>query len=141
MDFRNIEAIVRRYTSDRCSYKFHNVHKKTPVLESLFNKCPGLKVCNFIKKRLQNRWFAVKFAKFFRTYFFTKHVRKLLLEISHELSHYCIWERWMVSFRGTYWLSSACFNLFNVLTFYGFYYFTVFKESLPMLNLKHWSCS
>ena len=29
---------------------FCNIHSKTPVLESLFNKVAGLKVCNFIKK-------------------------------------------------------------------------------------------
>ena len=26
----------------KCSYKFHNIHIKTPVLESLFNKVAGL---------------------------------------------------------------------------------------------------
>ena len=33
-----------------CSYKFRNIHKKTLVLESLFNKVAGLQLCNFIKK-------------------------------------------------------------------------------------------
>ena len=37
---------------------------KTPVLESLFNKVAGLKFCNFIKKRLQHRYFTVNIAKF-----------------------------------------------------------------------------
>ena len=36
---------------NRCSWNFRN--RKTPVLESLFNKVAGLKVCNFMKKRLQ----------------------------------------------------------------------------------------
>ena len=35
------------------------------MLESLFNKVAGLKVCNFIKKKLQHRYFPVKFANFF----------------------------------------------------------------------------
>ena len=35
--------------------------------------------CNFIKKRPQHRCFPVKFANFFRTDFFTEHVRWLLL--------------------------------------------------------------
>ena len=30
--------------------KFHNIHKKLPVLESVFNKVAGLKAKNFIKK-------------------------------------------------------------------------------------------
>ena len=47
--------------------KFSNIHRKTPVLESLFNKVAGLKVCNFIKTRLQRRYFPVNVEKFFRT--------------------------------------------------------------------------
>ena len=35
------------------------------MLESLFNKVAGLQACNFIKKRLQNRCFPVKFVNFF----------------------------------------------------------------------------
>ena len=36
---------------NRYSEKFHNIHKKTPVLDSLFNKAAVLKAYNFIKKR------------------------------------------------------------------------------------------
>ena len=43
--------------------KFRNVLRKTPVLESFFNKVAGLQTYNFIKKRLQNRCFPVTFAK------------------------------------------------------------------------------
>ena len=39
----------------------------------------GLKACKFIKKRLQHRCFAMKFANFFRKPFFTEHLRWLLL--------------------------------------------------------------
>ena len=35
---------------NRCSEKFRNFHRKTPMLESLFNKAAGLKAWNFIKK-------------------------------------------------------------------------------------------
>ena len=45
------------------------------MLESLFNKG----VCNFIKKRLQNRCFPVKFAKFLRTSFLRDICERLLL--------------------------------------------------------------
>ena len=38
---------------------FHNIHRKTPALGSLFNKG-----CNFIKKRLQRRCFPVNTASF-----------------------------------------------------------------------------
>ena len=49
--------------------KIHKIHRKTPVLESLFNKAARPQECNFIKNRLQNRRFPVKFAKFLRTPF------------------------------------------------------------------------
>ena len=50
------------------------------MLESLFNKnkVAGL-VCNFIKKRLQHRYFPLKIAKFLRTPFFREHFRWLLV--------------------------------------------------------------
>ena len=45
---------------NRCCKKFCNIHRKTSVLVSLFNKVAGLTVCNFIstlfQKRLQHRW-------------------------------------------------------------------------------------
>ena len=40
---------------------------ETPVLESLFNNAADLQVCDFIKKRLQQRCFPVIIAKFLRT--------------------------------------------------------------------------
>ena len=46
---------------------FAKFHGKTPLFESHFNK-----------KRLQHRWFPVKFAKFVRTPSFTEHLLWLL---------------------------------------------------------------
>ena len=46
--------------------KTRNIHRKTLVLESLFDKVEGLQACNVIKKRLQHRYFAIKIAKFLR---------------------------------------------------------------------------
>ena len=63
----------------RCSYEFRNVHRKTPTLESLFNKDAGLQACNFIKKRLKRRCFPVNIAEFLRTAFFIEHHRWLVL--------------------------------------------------------------
>ena len=37
---------------NKCSRKFH---RKIPVLKSFFNKVTDLKICKFVKKRLQNR--------------------------------------------------------------------------------------
>ena len=64
----------------RYSYKFHNNHRKTSVLESLFNKVVDLKASSFIKKRLQHRRFHVNILeKFLRIAFFIKHLQWLLL--------------------------------------------------------------
>ena len=49
--------------------KFLNIHRKTPVLGSLFNKVADQKARNVIKKRLQNRYFSVNIEKFLRTAF------------------------------------------------------------------------
>ena len=63
---------------NRCSLlKFGTFHRKTPVLEFLFDKVAAVTVCNFIKKRQQYRCFPVKFATFLRTSFFTEHLRWL----------------------------------------------------------------
>ena len=67
------EAIIRS-----CSWKCYNIHRKTPVLESLFNKAAG-QACNFIKKRLQNKAFSFRFCETFKKVFFTEHGRLLLI--------------------------------------------------------------
>ena len=46
------------------------------------NKVAGPQNSNFIKKRLQHRFFPVKFAKFLRTSCFTDHLQRLLLTVS-----------------------------------------------------------
>ena len=35
-----------------CSWKFHKVHRKTPVPEAFFNKVAGLRPTTLLKKRL-----------------------------------------------------------------------------------------
>ena len=61
------------------SWKFRNIQRKTPVLESFFNNVSGPQVCNFINKKLQHRCFPVNIAKFLRTTFFIEHLWWLLL--------------------------------------------------------------
>ena len=48
--------------------------ENTCVGVSFFNKVPGLKACNFIKKGLQNSCFPMKIAKFWRAHFFKEHL-------------------------------------------------------------------
>ena len=64
---------------NECPYKLCNIHRKTPVLESVFNIIAGLKGCRFIEKRLQHRRFPVNIVKLLRTFFFVEHLRWLLL--------------------------------------------------------------
>ena len=52
-----IFSVVRHVLQNSFSYKFRNVYRKTPVLESLFKKVSSRKAFDFIKKRLQHRCF------------------------------------------------------------------------------------
>ena len=56
-------------------FKIHKIQRKTPLLELLFNKVAGLKARNFIKKRLQYRYFHVNFCAFFQNTLFIEHLR------------------------------------------------------------------
>ena len=58
---------------NKCSYEIRKFYRKTPMLESLFNKVHAV----FIKKRLQHRCFLVKFFKFLRMSFLTEQVLKI----------------------------------------------------------------
>ena len=70
----------------RCSKKFHNIHRKTPVLKSLFDKVAGLTAHNFNKKRLLHRCFPVNIAKFLRTGLFIEHFWWLLLYLFNKVA-------------------------------------------------------
>ena len=64
----------------RCSQKFHKIHRKPLVPESLFNTVAGLRPANLLKKRLQHRCFHVNFAKFPITPFLQNTSGWLLLQ-------------------------------------------------------------
>ena len=69
--------------------KFRNISRKTPVSESLFNKVAGhkvagLKVCNFLKKRLQQRCFRVNIAKFLRTLILKNISKRFFLKLKER---------------------------------------------------------
>ena len=61
------------------SKKFCNIHRNTPVSESLFNKVVGLQACNFIKRRLQHKCFSVNIGKFLRPPIVKNTCERLLL--------------------------------------------------------------
>ena len=58
------------------------ISQESICVKVFFNKVTGPQNCNFIKKRLQHRYFPVKFAKFSRTPHFTEHLRWLVLTVS-----------------------------------------------------------
>ena len=60
--------------------KFVNFTENTCV-GVFFNKAAGPQNSNFIKKRLQQRFFPAKFAKFLRTTCFTDYLQRLLLPV------------------------------------------------------------
>ena len=58
------EAFIRRYSLKRVFLKFCIIHRKTPLLESLFNK---VKVLQHTKRALGNRSFFCEFWKILMT--------------------------------------------------------------------------
>ena len=117
--FKSMSCLVKRnsnnnkYSSEgvqRCSIKqslsekLCSIHKKTPVLESLFNKVASLKAWNFIKKRLQQRYFPVNVAKLLRTSILKNMFEWLLPSISSILQYnssgncYVIWHDNLLTF-------------------------------------------
>ena len=85
---------------NRCSERFCYIHRKIPVLESVFNNLPGLRFCKFIRKRLHRRCFlVVNIVKFLRTAFI-EHLWWLLLKMGFFLfkwmlinfSNFLLWE-------------------------------------------------
>ena len=55
---------LKGYQSPEVFYKnYRNMHRKSPVLQSLFNKVKGLKASSFIKNRLHYKRFSLNIAK------------------------------------------------------------------------------
>ena len=52
-----------------------NVYRKTPGLESFFNKVTGPQACHFIEKSLQHGFFPVNNGKFFKNTCFEERLR------------------------------------------------------------------
>ena len=59
---------------DRCSWKFCNIHRKTPVLESLFNKVTGPKSCIFTEKEPPSQVFSCEYCKVFKNRCFIEYL-------------------------------------------------------------------
>ena len=68
--------------------KFINIHNKTPILESLFNKVTDLQACNFIKNN--------------NSTFFTKHLLWLLLYVQTKGQYYLNFFVWYFNIKTTF---------------------------------------
>ena len=66
-----------------CSWKFHRIHRKTPVPEAFFNEAAGLRPASLLKKRIWYRCFPVNFVKFPRTAFLQNTSERLLLNVGY----------------------------------------------------------
>ena len=68
-----------------CSQKFLNLRRKIPVLESHYNS-RSLQAYNFIKARIQHRFFPVNIARFLRAPILKNSAERLLLFSSYSPS-------------------------------------------------------
>ena len=71
---------------NRCSQKFPKFHRKTPVLESLFNKVASL-------KETSTQVFSCELCKISKNTFFTEHLQWLLLNRPREYLWFIVWQR------------------------------------------------
>ena len=129
LDFSYTEAVVRRFSSEQVllnisqSWSFFLIKLLAFIVQA----------CNFIEKRLQHRYFSLKFAKSLRASFLQNTYGGcfLCLEISYELSAYCIM-RMMNRFIVWYVLALqhlfhfiACVSFLSI-SFSFFYFFRGF---------------
>ena len=77
-----IQPLEMFYKRNCSSKKLRQFQRKTPVLESHFNKVAGFRVCSFIKKRVHRKCFPVKLAKFLRRSILKNICERLLRKIS-----------------------------------------------------------
>ena len=125
---RPVTLIKKRLKDRCCSSKIRKFYRKTPALESVFNKTAGPKVYNFIKKRLQLRFLPVKFVKFLKTSFFTEQFQWLLLSTESHLNYIFTKfkyrsriEEWIKSLKFFYFEYADCAFLYGILNKLYFY--------------------
>ena len=73
------EAAVHRSSSKLVFLKISQYLQETPVLESLFYKAAGLKVCIFIKKEIPTQVFSCEYCEIFKSSFLMEHFLFIIL--------------------------------------------------------------
>ena len=131
LDFRYTEAVVCRCSSEQARLKISQCWSSLLIKLQAFRHS---KIC-----------------KIFKRIFFTEHLRWLFLEISYALCLYCIMRTmnrvivWYVLVLQCLFHFIACV-LFYSISFLFFNFFADFttclgiEVSLPILQIKHWSC-
>ena len=84
-----------------CSNKFRKFHRKTPVLESLFNKVTQ-------GKRLKHRCFPVKLVKFLRICF-EEHLRSTAPECPRKISPLLVLGKPLLGGRWPNWATNTLY--------------------------------
>ena len=105
--------------------KISQISVENSCLESLFNNVGGLKVCSFIKMRLQMRCFSVKFAKFLRKRILKNICERLLLHTFQKTQR-----RLTISDKCFLQFLSKLHEKSRLLKFLG----GIEKEHLPKIN-------
>ena len=62
--------IKEDFLQNRCSQKFSDIHRKTPMLDFLFNKVAAIQACNFIKKKIPRQVLSCEYCEIFKNSFF-----------------------------------------------------------------------
>ena len=137
-----ISEITKQLFADvlqsKCSLEVRNVHRKTAVLESLFNKVGTLEARNFIKKKLQHRCFSVKLSKFLKTlflqnppggYFWKFHMNSLFVAYEEDE-----WRHIEVR------IGYPAFIFFYCVCFFSFYFFLFFLFFCEFYYLLRYVC-
>ena len=88
------EAICKKSFSS----KFCNIHRVTPVLESLFNKVAGLKTCNLIKKETPTQAFSFEHGRFLSTKILKNICKRLLLTQLNTVQQFGCLSRFIYSY-------------------------------------------
>ena len=65
--------VTYRNSHRRCSVKFHKIHRKTPLSESLFEQSCRPQACNFIKRHILAEVISCESCEISKNTFFTEH--------------------------------------------------------------------
>ena len=110
----------------KVSEKFWKFHRKKHLLKYLFNRVACLKICNFLKKRLQHRYFPMEFTKYLRKPILKNICEQLLLEPLFHLDLFGNLRFWLRL------VPAASFVNFSFTTFGT----AIIRSSCPLMFFK-----